>query len=421
MKHVHESLNQYYDYQFFKVFEEEDEKADLKNREKDGLAIIEKIKKNFEEFKKGAKGEILKYKEFWEENKKNKEGYTETGDVYKMFDSNYVVGVLELPVETLSDGSIDGGMPATDEPETEIIEGPELDSQEEKPEGETEFFEEQQVPNAENATNEAEEGDDIDLDLELPDEEGEEDLPQETDVAGEEESGEEMPTDDLDLGTDEPEEEMPADDTEAMDDLDNSAEETSDEESTELTAPGTYFVVYDISGDQREEIFRCGSNNVVNAFKAFYNDTFKGSMKAAILSYKEKKAQEKIEAEKSEKKKAESAKDSKVKKFLGEDLRYNVPYQGFGEEPDEYGDDDAEDEGYGEFTDEDFSNYENEFAIEIVRYLEHEGIEYDDDLLADAIDERLEDIRQFMEDGVSPSDCAGDFMLDEDFLNDIII
>jgi len=117
MKHVRESLNQYYDYKFFKVFEEEDEKADLKKKEQDGLAVIEKLKKNFEDFKKDAKGEILKYKEFWEENKQTKEGFTESGDVYKLFDSDFVAGVLELPVETLSDGSIDGGMGATDEPE----------------------------------------------------------------------------------------------------------------------------------------------------------------------------------------------------------------------------------------------------------------------------------------------------------------
>ena len=177
MKHVRESLNQYYDYKFFKVFEE-DVKADLQTKEKDGLAVIEKLKKNFEDFKKGAKDEILKYKEFWEENKKTKEGFTESGDVYKLFDSDYVVGVLELPVETLSDGSIDGGFGATDEPEEEIIEGPEIGAEEETieetPEGTEEtkedFYEEQQVPNK--VTEAAESGDDLkDLGAENPAEE----------------------------------------------------------------------------------------------------------------------------------------------------------------------------------------------------------------------------------------------------------
>jgi len=302
MKHVRESLSQYYDYKFFKVFEEE-EKTELQDKEKDGLAIIDKITKNFEDFKKNAKGEILAYKEFWEENKKTKEGYTETGDVYKLFDSDYVVGVLELPAETLSDGSIDGGMGATDEPETEIIEGPEIESTEEKPK--EDFYEEVKVPNPNNEAEETE--DDLDLDLGLGDEETgtdleapaeepapketslEEPVPQETDVPGDENI---------------PDEAMP-----------------TEEPAPDLTAPQTYLVVYDISGDERDEIFRCGSNNVVNAFNSFYNDTFKGSMKNAILKYKEAKAQEKVEVEKSEKSKAETDKQSKVKKFLGESER----------------------------------------------------------------------------------------------------
>lgn len=315
MKHVRESLNQYYDYKFFKVFEE-DEKADLQTKEKDGLAVIEKLKKNFEDFKKGAKDEILKYKEFWEENKKTKEGFTESGEVYKLFDSDYVVGVLELPVETLSDGSIDGGFGATDEPEEEIIEGPEIGSEEtieETPEGTEEtkedFYEEQQVPNK--VTEAEETGDDLkDLGAENPAEEApvEEEPVEEPDNAVEIPELPDAPGEETgdDLGMDEPTDEMPAE------------EPMTSEPAPDLTAPQTYFVVYDISGDEREEIFRCGSNNVVNAFKSFYNDTFKGSMKNAILKYKQAKELEKKEAEKAEKQKVETSKDSKLKKFLGE-------------------------------------------------------------------------------------------------------
>ena len=313
MKHVRESLNQYYDYKFFRVFEE-DAKADLQTKEKDGLAVIEKLKKNFEDFKKNSKDEILKWKEFWEENKKTKEGFTESGDVYKLFDSDYVVGVLELPVETLSDGSIDGGFGATDEPEEEIIEGPEIGAEEETIEEEPkeDFYEEQQVPNK--VTEAAETGDDLkDLGAENPAEEAPvEEEPEEdpTDNAVEipelpdtpEEGGEDLG----DLGGEEPVEDMPVE------------EPMSSEPAPDLTAPQTYFVVYDISGDEREEIFRCGSNNVVNAFKSFYNDTFKGGMKNAILKYKEAKELEKKEAEKAEKAKEETSKDSKLKKFLGE-------------------------------------------------------------------------------------------------------
>lgn len=316
MKHVQESLRQYYDYKFFRVFEE-DEKADLQDKEKDGLAVIDKLKKNFDEFKKASKGEILKYKEFWEENQKAKEAFDEGGDIYKMFDSNYVIGVMDLAPETLSDGSIDGGMGATDEPE-EIIEGPEIGTTEEEPA--EDFFEEQQVPKP---TNEAE-GEEEDLDLDLtdePDGEGGEDL--DLDIS-EPTGGEEGEGEDLDLNLDEPTDDM------GGEDLDLDTEEMPAEEPVErvpvdttpdLNAPQKYFVVYDISGDEREEIFRCGSNNVVRDFTAFYNDTFKGAMKDAIVKYKEKKVAEKKEAEKTEKTKAETQKQSKIKKFLSESQR----------------------------------------------------------------------------------------------------
>jgi hypothetical protein len=195
-----------------------------------------------------------------------------------MFDGDYVIGVLELPAETLSDGSIDGGMGATDEPEEEIIEGKEISEAEE-----TE--------------------DDPNLDLGL-DIEGGEDL--------------ELPAEEP---TDEPKEqpavEAPLEEPTSDPSAEMPAEQMPSEEPANLTAPQKYFVVYDITGDEREEIFRCGSNNVVNAFNAFYNDTFKGSMKNAILQYKETKETEKTEAEKSEKKKVESDKQSKLKKFLG--------------------------------------------------------------------------------------------------------
>lgn len=299
MKHVRESLSQYYDYKFFKVFEEKDEeKTELQDKEADGLAVIDKLNTNFDEFKKAAGGEILKYKEFWEENQQAKQAFDENGSIYKMFDSDYVIGVMELPAETLSDGSIDGGMGATDEPEEEIIEGPEIGAEEVTDEPQEDFFEEQTVPNP---TNEAIEEDDEFADLEDPD--GGEDVTSDIDAPSDE-----LPADDAPAES--PEEEMP------MDDM--PAEEPLGTEAPDLTAPQTYFVVYDISGDEREEIFRCGSNNVVNAFNAFYNDTFKGAMKNAIIKYKEATMAKKAEAEKEEKKKVETEKQSKIKKFLGE-------------------------------------------------------------------------------------------------------
>jgi hypothetical protein len=327
MKHVRESLSQYYDYKFFKMFEEDD-KAELKQKEDKGLKIIDKIIKNFEDFKKNANGEVIKFKEFWEENKKAKEMFPEPGAVYKMFDSDFAIGVLELPVKLDADGEIEGGFGASDEPEEEIIEGPELDA-EENTEPEEDFFEEQTVPSVSKTVNEAEEGEedlDLDLDLDLGDEGGE-------DLESPEEEPIDEPVDDMDVDVDVDVEDEPM---------------TEPDEGVGLTdEPQTYLVVYDLSGGERDEIFRCGSTNVVNAFKDFYNDKFKGSMKNIIIQYKEQKAKEKAEAEKAEKKKAEKEKESKLDKFLGESLNnrkkeYIRNAQSLNEEYETYSEDDED-------------------------------------------------------------------------------
>jgi len=284
MKHVRESLNEYYDFKFFKIFEE-DEKTNLKDKEKDGLKIIEKIKKNFEDFKKDSKGKISAYKLFWEENQSSKQAFSQSGSLYKMFNSDYIIGILELKPKTLSDGSLDGGLGASDEPQEEIIEGKEITQDNE--ENNSKFIKEHWV-----TINEAEE--DINLDLNPKDDESDIDL----DVKDEHEEDDSN----VDLDTESNKE----------DDMDMNL----DSNKKNLTSPQTYFVVYDISGEGREEIFRCGSNNVINTFKEFYNDTFKASMKNAIIKYKELKQKEKMSAEKSQKKKQEKQKDSKLRKFL---------------------------------------------------------------------------------------------------------
>jgi len=374
MKHVRESLSQYEDYQFFKnlrTFEdfepeektdekdeekddEEDEdkddekeeteekedkpgtpdkkdKSTLQDKEKDGLAVIEKLKKNFEDFKNGAKGEITQYKEFWEENKKTKEGFAEEGegDVYKLYDSDYVVGVLTLPVSTLSDGSIDGGMGATDEPVEEIIEGKEIQPAgniEPEAEPQENFFEEKMVPNP---ANEAVEPDDDGLPLEGS-EDTTDDLGLDTNVSepGAEPADDGLPIEGADdLGTDDSglpaegtPEETPLETPETTPEMPAESPEMS-EPTADLNAPQKYFVVYDTAGDEREEILRTGSSNVVSAFTSFYNDTFKGGMKNAIIKYKETKELQKKEVEKTEKSKVETDKSSKIKKFLGESQR----------------------------------------------------------------------------------------------------
>jgi hypothetical protein len=179
-------------------------------------------------------------------------------------------------------------MGATDEPEEEIIEGKVLEA----------------------------EGEEDDLNL---------DLDNDTDTAGDVSDVPATDAEPSETPAETTNSEVPAEtaETPASTETSDISTETPEEtpvtsEEPNLTEPQKYLVVYSISGDDREEIFRCGSNNAVNAFNAFYNDTFKGSMKDAILNYKQKKETEKAEAEKAEKTKAQSEKESKVKKFLGE-------------------------------------------------------------------------------------------------------
>lgn len=267
MKHVRESLSQFNTYKFFKMFEEESDKSSnkdsLKQKEQDGLAIVDKLIKNFDEFKKEANGEILKYKEFWEETQKVKKSFSEGGNIYKMFSDDYVGGVMQLKPEIAPDGGIEGGLGATEEPEEEIIEG-------------------KQITEAEGSE------DALDLDL---------DSNNKTKQPAEEPA------------------EQPAEQS-----IEEPAEQPVEEPKPEadLTTPQTYFVLYDMSGGEREEIFRCGSNNVVKSFNSFYNDSFKGSMKDIIAKFKQQKEMEKKEIEAKEKQKAQKDKQSKVDKFLSE-------------------------------------------------------------------------------------------------------
>ena len=378
MKHVRESLKEFNDYKFFSLFEEEKEekagtdKKTLQSKEQDGLSIIDKITKNFEDFKKDSKGEILRFKEFWEENQQNKKQFTEPGDVYKLFNSDYVVGVLELPVKTLSDGSVEGGLGATDEPEEEIIEGKEIQP---KP------IEETTMPPVSLPTtvSEAEEGEDLDLDLNLGDETGETPIEQPTEQPAEETPIEEPAGSPVEDPMNEPE-----------------------EPQKDLTAPGTYLVVYDMAGGEREEIFRCGSNNVVKAFNAFYNDIFKGSMKNAIADYKQQKEQEKVEAEKSEKARKETEKQSKVKKFLSEAIEDDEDFDKLNE-PDDY--DDVEDElnkdGWDEWLDE----------VENILVEDYDLDDQEVEVFSQIADDQLNSL---FNGGASPFDAAGIVGNDED-------
>lgn len=118
IKQVQETLGQFEDWKFFSVLESkkesnEDSKLEQED-EKDGLDVIKKLQDNLERFKSAAGDKILKYKEFWEENQKATDGFDEEGDLYKLWDSDYVVGVLTLPDEALSDEELEAEMEEVD-------------------------------------------------------------------------------------------------------------------------------------------------------------------------------------------------------------------------------------------------------------------------------------------------------------------
>ena len=85
----------------------ENEERLFKEQEKTGQSIIKKVNDNFNRFKSAAGDKIIKYKEFWDENKESREKFDENGKLYKLFDNTYVVGVLTLPDDALADEKID--------------------------------------------------------------------------------------------------------------------------------------------------------------------------------------------------------------------------------------------------------------------------------------------------------------------------
>ena len=206
-KHVCESLNQFHDYKFFNLLEKEDEKKEIQDNEKSGLNILKKAETNFKRFQSASGNKIAKYKEFWEENQEAKQNFSEQGNIYKLFDSSYVIGVLTLPDSAISDETINKDVEKIEEDEAFNLDGA-------------------------SDLNKHAEGTDVES-------------PKEETVEGS----------DLD---------KPETDEESTADFEIPDDTTQPEESKPS------FVVYDMSGGEREEIFRCLSNNVIKAFNEFY-------------------------------------------------------------------------------------------------------------------------------------------------------
>jgi len=277
MKHVQENLFQFKDYKFFQLFEEEetDVKQIAQEQEEVGNSVVEKAKENFNRFEKDAKGIVIRYKEFWEENEAMKANFGEDAKTYKMFDSTYVLGLMDLPDEALKPEVLDQGLEtATD--------------QEVSSEGEKSLSEptEEKVNEAYAEPEEKETTDELGFqEPEIPKTETQPDPLKKT-----------IPV-----------EEHPIEDAE---------EEVLDTPGQ----PKKCLVVYNMNGENREEIFRSSSNSVMHAFEDFYENVFKGAMKAIIAKAREKQEQIKKEIEVKAKDKEIEAKKSKVNQFLKEGI-----------------------------------------------------------------------------------------------------
>ena len=293
-KHVKETLGQFQDWQYFSLLESKkeeavDEKKMKQEEEKEGLDVIEKLKANLERFKSAAGDKILKYKEFWKENEECKEKFDEEGSIYKLFDSDYVAGVLNLPDKALSEEEIDAQIEEVDK-EKEGEEGEEKEGEEKEEEKEEEEDEEEEEEEEKQEVKESlneEEGLDLDLDLDKPEEE-------ETELGGEEETPEFA----------EPEGEEGTE-----------VEGEGDETFSEEPEVKEFFAVFDMSGE-REEVFRTDNPSVIKAFQDFFENSFKSCMKEQILKFKQAQEDKRKEAElKAEQKRREEQKE-KLDKFM---------------------------------------------------------------------------------------------------------
>jgi hypothetical protein len=302
-KHVKETLGQYLDWQFFSVLEDKkegpvDEKKMKSEEEKEGLDVIKKLQDNLERFKSAAGDKIIKYKEFWKENQDSKEKFDEGGSLYKLFDSDYVVGVLNLPDEALSEEEIDAQIEEVDkEKEGEEKEEGEEHEESETPEEEKEEHEEEIKENL----NEKEA-----LDLDLDEKPEEEEAPFETpELGGEEETPEFAEPE----GEEAPEgEELGGEET----------PEGEEEEGFTSEEPETkeFFAVFDMSGSEREEVFRTNNPSVIKQFTDFFENSFKACMKEQIAKFKQAQEDKRNEAELKAKEKQREERKGKLDNFL---------------------------------------------------------------------------------------------------------
>ena len=379
-KHVKETLGEFQDAQFFTaLFEEKKDSSDVDEKKakeeeaKDAESALQKVRDNLSRFESAAGGKILKYKEFWEENKDMADQFDEDGDIYKLWDSDYVAGVLMLPDEALSDEEINAEIEAVDqeggaeddEEETADEAGDEDEKEEDKEEDKEE---EDKEEDDEEGEEELEEGNAFSGALAKAKKEGKKEFKvggktypvKESDMP----EGEEFPLNEMDAPKvpmneeDEDEEgELPAEDVVTPDEESPEEEKEVDDQEggfTAFEAPGEdldgdgiegegevevedgeaiegdsdemgfgdeggvneYFVIFDMSGGKRDEVFRTDDPKTIESFKDFFENEWKGAVKAQIQQFKEAQEEKKREAEAKAKEKIRQEKKSKLDKFM---------------------------------------------------------------------------------------------------------
>jgi hypothetical protein len=301
-KHVKETLGQYLDWQFFSVLEAKkeeplDEKKMKSEEEKEGLEVIKKLRDNLERFKSAAGDKIIKYKEFWKENQDMKDKFDEGGSLYKLFDSDYVVGVLNLPDEALSEEEINAQIEEVDKEK----EGEEKEEGEEHEETETpEEEKEEEKEEIKESLNEAD-----GLDLDQPEEE---ETPEVPDLGSQELGGdEETPEFTSPEGEESPEGELGGEE----ENIEGEEDFSSDEPETK-----EFFAVFDMSGSEREEVFRTDNPSVIKQFTDFFENAFKACMKEQIARFKQAQEDKRNEAELKAKEKQREERKGKLDNFL---------------------------------------------------------------------------------------------------------
>jgi hypothetical protein len=317
VKYVCENLNEFQ--KFGRIFEKQDpklkkDKEVQKSEEKEGLSVIKKLESNFKKFISSTGGKILKYKEFWSANKKTAESFDDSGNIYKMWNSEYVVGVLMLPDEALSIANLYTAIDLIDRKREK--EGKNDENEKEKEETEDEETEDEETEEDADknewvrprGTKFLLEKSELSLDFEK------------------DEKKSKLKKKEPKLGFDFGDKDTEKDSNDSLD-LDGDSSSSDDLDFSDKDENHEYFVVYNINGDNRDEIFRTDNVKVIKSFKDFYENTFKSTIREQIQKFKAEKEEKKLEQQKKAEEELKKQRKSKFDKFMKESVNDEDSYE----------------------------------------------------------------------------------------------